>query len=945
MIEIVPFSGIQILDFELDLSTVDAPRKHFAITDEQNLVLLNAGQTTAHRDQFSEKYSSVINDFQEQWLPAPIFKFAGTRDGSDTFEAGPTTWARMRIKIKSRSKEGEIEKVICQIAMDTTIDLDNNPRLSSEDYYLMPSNFDLLGEKEFGFVSSASEMYWFLESVLEDEGEDRDTQKWVTEWISEALLEGGAKPQRLTRNKSWAKYFTLVEIFGNLNIPRIKLLDTYSPNNSYTPIPTDFVIDLGNSRTCGILLEKPETHNIQIESAIPFKIRDFENAHVYESGLIESRIELAQANFGRYDLARKSGRHEAFLWPSPARIGSEAQSIQNKTDGTEAPSGLSSSKRYLCETSLSEREWRFADTKSNIIPPVAKKSKYILNQQGEIRGAQDPPTTELKFSKSSFVMFMIAELIAHAFVQINNPQERKKRPNATSPRRLSRIILTIPTATPAFEQHILRKRAKDALDYVWEMMGLPSQNGILQKPDLFIDWDEASCSQQVFLFNEVSETYRGQASNYFLDYGKLREFDGIKKNSLKIASVDIGGGTTDLMITSYTCEAGDVIHPLQEFREGFRIAGDDIVFALIKDGMLPIFEKFLRDEGGQNVDVSLANFFKTVQDSETQLKSTFTNSVLVPIAIKIMKLFESEELAYADFTRSKVEINNNGVFDKMLDQIAKNCGIDQWPEKSLNIRISKGQYETCIDNILSKVIKNISIALNNFDCDYVLLTGRPSKQPYVRKLFENAFILPPHRLISLHDYPVGSWYPFRDPLSGKIGDPKSTVVVGALLNSVSSRELTNYSFKSEKLLMKTTANFIGEMETSGQIKDDKIIIDNVANQNQEEFEFKFFNPIHIGSRQINDELWTTSPLYRLSLSSPDSNTVPMPLRVVLSRNPDAFDDDPYWSASDIERMKELIKIEEIEDSDGKRLPIETLNLSFNTLGKLNNYWLETGLFM
>ena len=44
-------------------------------------------------------------------------------------------------------------------------------------------------------------------------------------------------------------------------------------------------------------------------------------------------------------------------------------------------------------------------------------------------------------------------------------------------------------------------------------------------------------------------------------------------------------------------------------------------------------------------------------------------------------------------------------------------------------------------------------------------------------------------------------------------------------------------------------------------------------------------------------------------------------------------------------MKELIKIEEIEDSDGKRLPIETLNLSFNTLGKLNNYWLETGLFM
>ena len=810
----------------------------------------------------------------------------------------------------------------------------------------MPSNFDLLGEKEFGFVSLVADMAWFLESEIEDEGEWRDTQKWVTEWISAALVEGAANSKRLNRNKKWAKYLTLVEIFGNFNIPRIKLLDTYSPNNNYTPIPTDFVIDLGNSRTCGILLEKPETDDIEIESSIPFKIRDFENAHVYESGLIESRIELAQANFGRHDLAQKSGRKDAFLWPSPARIGREAQAIQNKTDGTEAPSGLSSAKRYLWDTEVAEREWRFANTRGNIVPPVAKKSKYILNQKGELRGDQDPPATELKFSKSSFIMFMIAELISHAFVQINNPQERRRRPNATSPRRLSRIILTLPTATPAYEQNLLRKRAEDALDYVWKMMGLPSQDGILKKPDLFINWDEASCSQQVFLFNEVSEIYRGQAANYFSDYGKLRYFDGVEKSSLKIASVDIGGGTTDLMITSYTCEAGDVIHPLQEFREGFRIAGDDIIFALIKDGILPIIEKFLREEGGQNVDVSLANFFKTVQDSETQLKATFTSSVLVPIAIKVMKLFEDDELNFADFNLTKTEFSNYGVFAGMLDRIARNCGLEKWPDQDINVYFSLESYKLCIDNILSKVIQNIAVALNNFDCDYVLLTGRPSKQPYVRKLFENKFILPPHRLISLHNYPVGSWYPFRDPLSGKIGDPKSTVVVGALLNSVSSRELTNYSFKSDKLLMKTTANFIGEMETSGQIKNKKIIINNVDKQNTEDFEFKFFNPIHIGSRQIKDELWTTSPLYRLSLSSSNAKVAPsMPLTVTLSRDPQAFDDDPEWNGLDIEYRKEIIKIEEIEDGDGKSLPIETLNLSFNTLGKLNNYWLETGLFM
>ena len=50
-------------------------------------------------------------------------------------------------------------------------------------------------------------------------------------------------------------------------IPTFKLLDTLSDNNSYRPIETDFVLDLGNSRTCGILLEKPDNQDLKIETA------------------------------------------------------------------------------------------------------------------------------------------------------------------------------------------------------------------------------------------------------------------------------------------------------------------------------------------------------------------------------------------------------------------------------------------------------------------------------------------------------------------------------------------------------------------------------------------------------------------------------------------------------------------------------------------------------
>ena len=216
---------------------------------------------------------------------------------------------------------------------------------------------------------------------------------------------------------------------------------------------------------------------------------------------------------------------------------------------------------------------------------------------------------------------------------------------------------------------------------------------------------------------------------------------------------------------------------------------------------------------------------------------------------------------------------------------------------------------------------------------------------YVRELFESKLIVSPHRLISLHEYSVGNWYPFKEPLTGKIGDPKSTVVVGALLNSVSSSELTNYCFKSEELKLKSTANFIGEMETTGQIKSNKVIIDNVNEQNTEEFNYIFNNPIHIGFRQISDENWTTSPLYRLSMPSGNHGQFSLPLTVTLRRVSDAFLEDDFLTSFVQEAKKEEIEIFQIADKEGRFAPADTLRLSFNTLGKVDNYWLETGLFI
>ena len=106
------------------------------------------------------------------------------------------------------------------------------------------------------------------------------------------------------------------------------------------------------------------------------------------------------------------------------------------------------------------------------------------------------------------------------------------------------------------------------------------------------------------------------------------------------------------------------------------------------------------------------------------------------------------------------------------------------------------------------------------------------------------------------------------------------------------------------------------METSGQIRKNKVIIDNINDQNKDEFTYEFTNPVHFGARQINDENWTTSPLYRLSVPSGGLDHT-LPLTVTLRRIAEAFDDDDVESNQDLEAKKEQVEIIEILDKDGK----------------------------
>ena len=70
-------------------------------------------------------------------------------------------------------------------------------------------------------------------------------------------------------------------------------------------------------------------------------------------------------------------------------------------------------------------------------------------------------------------------------------------------------------------------------------------------------FDEASCCQLVYLYAEIAQRYSGEIHKFFELKGHVRpeeKEEGYEGNSLTIGSIDIGAGTTDIMICSYQCK-------------------------------------------------------------------------------------------------------------------------------------------------------------------------------------------------------------------------------------------------------------------------------------------------------------------------------------------------------------------------------------------------------
>ena len=226
---------------------------------------------------------------------------------------------------------------------------------------------------------------------------------------------------------------------------------------------------------------------------------------------------------------------------------------------------------------------------------------------------------------------------------------------------------------------------------------------------------------------------------------------GAVQPSFRVASVDVGGGTTDLMITTYYVEDSFALVPCQNFREAFRIAGEDVVREVIERALVPAIMQGLTAAGASGAPEFLSDRFggdrAGMPEPDKHLRRQYVLRVLKPAALSLLALYEIAEkgdAAVPPAIKMGTLVAANGEFKAengafvpknaanampsgriadYFDKAAAVCDASPFKMEDVEIPINFETLRGCAERTLGAVFDNISAAIHHFDCDVVLLSG------------------------------------------------------------------------------------------------------------------------------------------------------------------------------------------------------------------------------
>ena len=868
--------------------------------------------------------NKFLSHYFNVWLPMPFIE----KDETGDYKKGPYNWCKFMI-VPRQTNAGIL-------TADVVLAFDTQARYNALDAYKEYPVFMSDGETEktFGLCGNERQLI--------------DYCTWNSNWVRDYLMEiayPDAKNFDVLELKDGrhkyeflATYLMLIKYLSSLDdfFPTVKLMRDRDVNVA----GVEMIIDIGNSRTSALLFENNKFAQ-DFTKVDALRLQDF--THVLlpngELNRVEETFDMRLA-FRKVTLSKNIAGSNQFVWPSIIRLGREANYLIHEATalnlGLETLSTNSSPKRYLWDNKRTENEWRFINIgdENYSLPPVIEGLTCFLNDDGSVNA--EGYGIGAHYSRRSLMTLAFIEIIEQAITQINSFQSRERHDLRNTPRRLERVIITCPTAMSRVEREALYSSFADAVKVInsyhhatnpgsiaLQMQVVPGKKPRRYDDDEHKQWyyDEATCSQFVYLYAQFCERYKNRSDLFFKLYGKRRDIDGTECDTLRVGSVDIGAGTTDVMVCQYRYNErfGSITKMGNSHQEAYKTLyhffGQD-------NNMMTFKDRIMRRDFNMQVNVPVMyRFLNLLSEGERYLEIGYDEmfgdskpSDIVCQAFKERFGFELSEVVWT--------------YDHAV--------LSQHVEKSLD-----------------SLIESISTLLYAHDCDIVVLSGRPTMLKPIKDCFLKYFPVSPNRLIVLGKYRIGRWYPFKDE-NGYMHDTKSIVPVGAMIGYLASMAggLNEFSLDLSDLsdkLAPTTESFY---KMGGIPKEECIITPTINNGRVTINSF----PCYIGAKQFDIGIYPLRPFYVLEIDNRrikeriakgKTLTPEQQQRMLRDYRDELFKKGPF--TFEIEREaydedKELITIASVTGSDGEELKTDDFMLQVQSINDPQCYWLDSGEF-
>lgn len=900
----------------------------------------------------------TLKQYQNKWIPLPFFK----ENAINRDLLYPTDWVRVFFTC---DEEFSLAKIV--IAVDTSLARSENDKTGPQ----LSNNPD---ENVFRLQSDEINLSNFL--FTQD-----NSVAWIDRYLADLFYDKNEE-ERYTHpiKKYIAKYVLLMKwLAAQTESPEIQLF-----TDNIRKKTVDLVIDIGNSATCALLFENKDDDSFDFDSVKKLIIQDYTNPHLEYNNSFPMNMMFSESSFGNID--KDNYHNNKFIVPSLTRIGFEAEKLIHSAStnldlGYELKTYNSSPKRYLWDDQISDREWEFQPLKTNRVKKVYLNGiSEQLSLDGSLKSSREVFGAKSMFSRASLMKFVFLEVLMHAHVQINSFKFREEHGEMTMPRTIKRITISCPTGMIQHEQIALRQAAAEACElldgYQRFYFDQDENTNWFKKPEIIPsiqdisktlsqledkkDWmyDEATCSQLVFVYSLFSKKLR--SNNYVIDHFLFNN-----KNTLKIASIDIGAGTTDIIINQYQLKTSNKIQeliPQPLFWDSFKLAGDDLMKELIQkliirsplktdDSAIEGLENYGRSKGIIDIQSRINGFFGENSNNmgylAKMMRKSFVHQVAQPIALKYLQQAnqqESLEMSFEEIIGHKFE--NSALVNYFERIIGFNFLEIRWT-------ISAKVVNEIVSSVFEGLVRQMCLVINQFECDFVVLSGKPASLLSYEELFKKFLFVSPTNVINLNNYWIGKWYPFADNL-GNVEDPKTIVAVGAIIALMAAKlkKIQDFNLNTTELIknLSSTADYI-----ISKVENRKEVI--LTPQKHEQTFLLKSLPFEFGYAKYLSRNYTYSGLYRLSIDHRQMEEViknrfvgrdasfyeeqvdkergeilrHLPLKVTIARD---------WDES-----KEILKIEHIEDNEGNEKPGRFFQLHYQTLDSVQGYWLDTCEFV